>query len=305
MDTRDSIDSAGGPGMEADERFHAVVAANVRLAIDEDVGSGDITARLVAESARAHAEVVTREPGTFCGRPWVEETCRQLEPGIELQWHVADGDDVAAGKRLLELDGPARGMLTAERTLLNFAQLLSGVATRTRRFADLIRGTPATLLDTRKTVPGLRLAQKYAVRCGGGANHRMGLFDAYLIKENHIAAAGSVQAAIAAARAQGPGLPVEVEAENMSELDEAIAGDADLIMLDNFSIDQCVEAVARAAGKARLEASGGIDEGTLAAIARTGVDYISVGNLTKAIRPLDLSMRFTRTTRPWTSPPQG
>ena len=293
MDTQHSIGPAGRPGMEADEQFHAAVAANVRLAIDEDIGSGDITARLVEESAQAHAEVITREPGTFCGRPWVQATCRQLEPAIELHWHVADGDDIAAGQLLLDLDGPARGLLTAERTLLNFAQLLSGVATRTRRYAELIRGTRARLLDTRKTVPGLRLAQKYAVRCGGGANHRMGLYDAYLIKENHIAAAGSVQAAVARARALGPGLPVEVEVENMSELDEALAAGTDLIMLDNFSVGQCAAAVTRAGGRAQLEASGGIDEKTLAAIARTGVDYISVGNLTKAVRPLDLSMRFT------------
>ena len=193
---------------------------------------------------------------------------------------------------ILELAGPARGLLTAERTLLNFAQLLSGVATKTRRYVDLIRGTRATLLDTRKTLPGLRLAQKYAVRCGGGGNHRMGLFDAYLVKENHIAAAGSIGAAVARARAQNPTAPLEVEVENFAELDEAIDAGADLIMLDNFPVEQCTQAVARTGGRAKLEASGGIDELGLAAIARTGVDYVSVGNLTKAIRPLDLSMRF-------------
>ena len=278
--------------MKIDDEFRAAVAAHVKTAIDEDIGSGDITARLVPESARAQARVVTREAGVFCGRPWVAETCRQIEPCIELRWRVDDGDDIAPQQTLLDLQGPARGLLTAERTLLNFAQLLSGVATRTQRYANLIRGTRAQLLDTRKTVPGLRLAQKYAVSRGGGQNHRMGLFDAYLIKENHIAAAGSIPAAIARARALDARLAVEVEVESMTELDEAIAAGADRILLDNFSIEQCTQAVTRTGGKATLEASGGIDERTLAAIANTGVDYVSVGNLTKVVRPLDLSMRF-------------
>ncbi len=281
--------------MQFDDQFWAAVAANVQAALDEDVRSGDISARLVPEAAWAQARVATREAGVFCGRPWVEETCRRVEPRIELRWRVDDGDEIAPEQTLVDLAGPARGLLTAERTLLNFAQLLSGVATRTRRCADLIQGTRAKLLDTRKTVPGLRLAQKYAVRRGGGRNHRMGLFDAYLIKENHIAAAGSIGAAVARARALDAQPAVEVEVESMTELDEAIAAGADRIMLDNFSIEQCVAAVARTAGAAQLEASGSIDEQTLAAIARTGVDYISVGGLTKAVRPLDLSMRFIDT----------
>ena len=278
--------------MQTDEQFQTAVATQVRAAIEEDVGSGDITASLVPQAALARARVITREAGVFCGKPWVSEVCRQVEPRIELQWRADDGDDIAPEQLLLELAGPARGLLTAERTLLNFAQLLSGVATRTRRYAGLIRGTRATLLDTRKTVPGLRLAQKYAVRCGGGENHRMGLFDAYLIKENHIVSAGSIGSAVSAARALNPSAPLEVEVESLAELDEAVAAGADLIMLDNFPAEDCVAAVAGTRGKARLEASGGIDEDSLTAIARTGVDYVSVGDLTKTIRPLDLSMRF-------------
>lgn len=277
-----------------DEAFRAAVAANVKLALAEDLGSGDLTAQLIAPEAKAKAEVVTREPGLFCGRPWVEETCRQADPGIALRWQVADGDQIAAGQALLELQGRARSLLSVERTLLNFAQLLSGTATRTRRWAALVKGSRAQLLDTRKTIPGLRLAQKYAVRCGGGGNHRMGLFDAYLIKENHIAAAGSIAAALQRARALNPGLPVEVEAESLAQLDEALAAGAERILLDNFSVQQCAAAVARAAGRAKLEASGGIDQGSLAAFARTGVDYISAGALTKNVQPLDFSMRFVQ-----------
>ena len=277
-----------------DEAFRAAVAANVKLALAEDLGGGDLTAQLIAPEAKAKAEVVSREPGLFCGRPWVEETCRQADPGIALRWQVADGDEIAAGQALLELQGRARSLLSAERTLLNFAQLLSGTATRTRRWAALVEGSRAQLLDTRKTIPGLRLAQKYAVRCGGGGNHRMGLFDAYLIKENHIAAAGSIAAALERARALNPGLPVEVEAETLAQLDEALAAGAERILLDNFSAPQCAAAVARAAGRAKLEASGGIDESNLAAFAQTGVDYVSAGALTKNVQPLDFSMRFVQ-----------
>ena len=278
--------------MQIDQKFQAAVETQVRAAIEEDVGSGDITANLVPELALARARVTTREAGVFCGKPWVSEVCRQVEPRIELHWQTDDGLEVAPEQTLLELAGPARGLLTAERTLLNFAQLLSGAATRTRRYADRVRGTQATLLDTRKTVPGLRLAQKYAVRCGGGTNHRMGLFDAFLIKENHILAAGSIGAAVAAARALDPTAPLEVEVESLAELEEAVAAGADRIMLDNFTPGECAEAAARTRGKAKLEASGGIDEDSLAAMARTGVDYVSVGHLTKTVRPLDLSMRF-------------
>ena len=274
------------------EAFRAAVAANVKLALEEDLGRGDLTAQLIPPQAKAAAKVVTRSAGIFCGQPWVDETCRQTDPDIALRWQVADGDAIAAGQELLDLQGRARSLLTAERTLLNFAQLLSGTATRTRRWAALVKGARAQLLDTRKTIPGLRLAQKYAVRCGGGGNHRMGLFDAYLIKENHIAAAGSVAAALKRARSLNPGLPVEVEAENLAQLDEALAAGADCILLDNFSVQQCAAAVARAAGRVKLEASGGIHEGNLAAIARTGVDWVSVGALTKEAQPLDFSMRF-------------
>ena len=281
--------------MQNDHQFQAAIESCVRAAIEEDVGSGDITARLVPRTSSARARVFTREAGIFCGQPWVAEICRQIEPRIELHWLAGDGDDIAPDQVLLELAGPARGLLTAERTLLNFAQLLSGVATRTRRFVAMVQGTPATLLDTRKTLPGLRLAQKYAVRCGGGENHRLGLFDAYLIKENHIVAAGSIRAAVATARTLNPKVRLEVEVESAAELDEAVAAGADLIMLDNFSAEECADAVARTRGKAKLEASGGIDEGSIASIARTGVDYISVGSLTKAVRPLDLSMRFVDT----------
>ena len=281
--------------MQIDRHLKAAVEAQVRAAIEEDVATGDITAALVPEPALARARVITREAGVFCGKPWVAETCRRIEPRIELHWRTDDGGEIAPEQTLLELAGPARGLLTAERTLLNFAQLLSGVATRTRRYVDRIRGTGATLLDTRKTVPGLRLAQKYAVRCGGGENHRVGLFDAYLIKENHILAAGSIASAVAAARALDPRALLEVEVESVAELEEAAAAGADRIMLDNFSPEQCVDAVARTRGRTRLEASGGIDEDSLAAIARTGVDYVSVGDLTKTIRPLDLSMRFLDT----------
>ena len=278
--------------MGDDQEFQAAVAANVRAAIDEDVGSGDISALLVPQSSRARATMITREAGVFCGRPWVAETCRQIDASIELHWHTDDGEAIAPQQVLLELAGPARGLLTAERTMLNFAQLLCGVATQTRRYLDLIGNTGTKLLDTRKTVPGLRIAQKYAVRCGGGTNHRMGLFDAYLVKENHILAAGSITAAVKRAQALNPGLPVEVEVESLRELDEALAAGADLILLDNFSVEQCATAVVRTGGKANLEASGGIDEHSLAAAARTGVDYVSVGGLTKTVQPLDLSMRF-------------
>lgn len=274
------------------EAFRAAVAANVKLALEEDLGSGDLTAQLIPSQAKAAAKVVTRNSGVFCGQPWVDETCRQTDPAIALRWQVADGEEIAAGQELLDLQGPARSLLTAERTLLNFAQLLSGTATRTRRWVALVKGTRAQLLDTRKTIPGLRLAQKHAVRCGGGGNHRMGLFDAYLVKENHIAVAGSVAAALERARSLNPGLPVEVEAESLAQLDEALAAGAERILLDNFSAEQCAAAVARAAGRAKLEASGGINEGNLAAIARTGVDWVSVGALTKDVRPLDFSMRF-------------
>jgi len=268
------------------------VRAGVAAALAEDVGSGDITAALIPQDAQASATVISRDDGVHCGNPWVLETCSRVDAGIRVELLQGDGDAIAAGDALCRLRGPARGLLTAERTLLNFVGLLSGTATRTRRFVRLIEHTRARLLDTRKTVPGLRLAQKYAVRCGGGHNHRVGLFDAFLIKENHIAAAGGIAAAVAAARRGQPDRPVEVEVESLDELEAAVAAGADRVLLDNFSLADTWSAVATAGGKVALEASGGIDETNITAIAEAGVDYISVGSITKKVVPLDLSMRF-------------
>jgi nicotinate-nucleotide pyrophosphorylase (carboxylating) len=276
----------------ADELADAV-GESVRAALAEDVGTGDITAELIAPDARATAEVITRDAGVFCGAPWVLETCAQVDPAIEVTLHCADGDRVSPGQTLFALSGPARGLLTAERTMLNFVQLLSGTATAARRYVDLIAGTRARLLDTRKTVPGLRMAQKYAVHCGGGHNHRIGLFDAFLIKENHLAAAGGIAPAVARARELYPDRPVEVEVESLDELDQALAAGADIALIDNFSLEDTSAAVTLAAGRMELEASGGIDEATITEIARAGVDYISLGVITKRVIPLDLSMRFT------------
>lgn len=268
------------------------VARNVSDALKEDVGAGDVSAQLIPAGELAAAQVITRQEGVFCGLPWVVETARQVDPNISVDARVADGDRVRADQTLFRLTGPAASMLTAERTMLNFVQLLSGTATRTAAYCDLLRGSSTVLLDTRKTIPGLRIAQKYAVTCGGGRNHRLGLYDAYLLKENHIAAAGSITAAIAEARKANPGMSLEVEVENLQELDEAIAAGADIAMVDNFSITDTVTAVERAAEKIKLEASGGIDEKSIIEIAATGVDYISIGDLTKNIDPMDLSLRF-------------
>jgi len=278
--------------MDLDALLADAIAANVRAALQEDVGSGDVTAQLIAAERTARATVITRQDGTFCGRPWVEETCRQVDARIRIDWHVDDGDLVSAGQTLLELDGPARGLLTSERTMLNFMQLLSGTATLARRYAEAIAGTGVQVLDTRKTLPGLRVAQKYAVRCGGCHNHRLGLYDAFLIKENHIAAAGSIAAAVARARAIAPAAPVEVEVEDIAGLSSAIQAGADIVMLDNFSLDLMREGVAVNGRRVKLEASGGVSESTIGDIAATGVDFISVGEITKKVMPLDLSMRF-------------
>ncbi|MDE0421447.1 MAG: carboxylating nicotinate-nucleotide diphosphorylase [Gammaproteobacteria bacterium] len=268
------------------------VKRNVATALAEDVGSGDVSADLIDAQTHARARIVTREPGVFCGRAWAEETCRQVDPAIRLDWRVDDGAQIEADDVLVDLDGPARGLLTAERTVLNFLQLLSATATRTRRFVDAVVGTGAVILDTRKTLPGLRVAQKYAVRIGGGQNHRMGLFDALLLKENHLAATGGVAAAVSEARHRHPGMPVEVEVEDQRQLADAIAAGVDRILLDNFSIDDLHAAVAATEERVALEASGGITLDNIAAVAGTGVDYISVGALTKGVAPLDLSMRF-------------
>jgi len=278
--------------MNLDDLLTDAVERNVREALAEDVGDGDITAQLVAETTRGSAIVITRENAVFCGRAWADEACRQVDPRITLEWSVSDGDEITAGQQLLSLEGPARGLLTVERTLLNFLQLLSGTATLARSYRDRIVGTKLRVLDTRKTLPGLRIAQKYAVRCGGCDNHRLGLFDAFLIKENHIAAAGSIAAAVERARQIGPGRPVEVEVENIEEFRTALIAGADIIMLDDFSETDVREAVAINQGQAKLEVSGGVTHSTIAAIAASGVDFVSIGDITKRVQPIDLSMRF-------------
>ena len=232
----------------------------------------------------------------LAGRPWVEATCKAFDPNITLHWPAVEGADIAPNGIVFEMNGSSRALLTVERTLLNFLQTLSGVATTVRRLTQELEGTHTRLLDTRKTLPGLRIAQKYAVGIGGGQNHRLGLFDAFLIKENHIMAAGSIAAAVAQARALAPGKPVEVEVENATQLDEALSADADIIMLDNFSLTDMKTAVIHTAGRARLEASGGIQAGNLRVIAETGVDYISMGAVTKDVKAIDLSMRFIDST---------
>lgn len=270
----------------------AALAANVTSALVEDIGHGDITAGLIPEDRVATARVITRDTMVLAGKLWVEATFMAVDPQLHLQWLVDEGQEVSAGSTLFEVTGKARSLLTAERTALNFLQTLSATATHTRELSTLISGTKAKLLDTRKTLPGLRVAQKYAVLIGGGENHRMGLYDAFLIKENHIMAAGSIAAAISTARAHAPGKMVEVEVETQDELSQAIAAGADRIMLDNFSLDAMRDAVAYTAGRAQLEASGGVNKTSLRAIAETGVDYISLGTLTKDIKAIDLSMRL-------------
>lgn len=267
------------------------VTSSVSRALAEDVRDGDITAALVPEQEWVRARVITREDGIFCGRLWVEETCRQLDSRLAVSWEVTDGDRVNADQALYFLEGPARSMLTAERTALNFVQLLSGTATLAHRYAALIAHTKARVLDTRKTIPGLRLAQKYAVLAGGASNHRIGLFDAYLIKENHIEAAGSIAAAVSAAKSLQPGAPVEIEVESLEQLSAAIDAGADRVMLDDFSLAQTREGVELAAGRVEIEASGGVNFETIVPIAETGVDYISIGDITKRVQPMDLSMR--------------
>jgi len=266
----------------------------VSRALDEDIRTGDVTASLVDPGKNAHATIITRQSAVVCGRPWVDEVLRQVDATIIAKWHVEDGDQVQAGAMLLELTGKARSLLTAERTALNFLQLLSGTATRTRNYVQMVEGTGATLLDTRKTIPGLRLAQKYAVKTGGAENHRIGLFDAFLIKENHIEAAGSITAAINAARKLQGDLRVEVEVESLEQLGEAILANPDWIMLDNFTLGDMRKAVDMASTTGiKLEASGGIETSDeLKKIASTGVDYISIGALTKHNEAIDLSMRL-------------
>lgn len=266
------------------------IEAQVRRALDEDVGDGDLTAALVPAGQAARASVLARESAVLCGREWFDWTFRLLDPEVRVEWRRLDGDALSAGDTVCELAGPARAILTGERTALNFLQLLSGTATTARDLVSAVSGTGAQVLDTRKTVPGLRLAQKYAVRCGGAANHRIGLFDAILVKENHIIAAGSIAAAVSDAKRAG--VMVEVEVETLEELRQALDSDADRALLDNFTLDGLREAVALAKGDIELEASGNVDRETIRAIAETGVDYISVGALTKHVRAVDFSMRF-------------
>ena len=275
----------------------AEIERNVCAALAEDVGSGDLTAQLVDSNSVRRATIVSRENAVLCGTAWFERCFKTLDPAISVSWQAADGDRVVPDQLLCQLEGPARALLTGERTALNFLQLLSGVASKARRYSDAIAGTRAQIVDTRKTLPGLRLAQKYAVKCGGGGNHRLGLYDAILIKENHIIAAGSIAAAIAAANAvaattAGRCKFIQVEVENADELQQALAAGARMILLDNMSLAQMRDAVAITAGRAILEASGNVTLETLRAIAETGVDRISIGALTKDVSALDLSMRF-------------
>ncbi|HXR90635.1 MAG TPA: carboxylating nicotinate-nucleotide diphosphorylase [Steroidobacteraceae bacterium] len=267
----------------------------VAAALREDIRSGDVTALLVPDTQVAHGRVITREDAVLCGQPWVDETFRRLDPSIRLDWRAHDADRVRPNQTVFEIQGPARAVLTGERTALNFLQLLSGTATHTRLFVEAVAGTGCTILDTRKTLPGLRTAQKYAVRCGGAHNHRIGLFDMVLIKENHIAAAGSISAAIAAAKRVSRGLKIEVEVESLAGLQEALAAAPDIILLDNFdnvTLAKAVKLTRSRSHTVKLEASGNVTLETVRAIAATGVDYVSVGSLTKHVRGTDLSMRF-------------
>ncbi|HHQ4561183.1 carboxylating nicotinate-nucleotide diphosphorylase [Aeromonas sp. R4-1] len=283
--------------------FQQDVSRAVRAALLEDLGdalttldqpdaSADITAQLIPADRISSARVITREAGVFCGQPWVDEVFVQLGGDVKVEWKVQDGEVLSPNQELFRLHGPARLLLTGERNALNFVQTLSGVATLTARYVAELEGTDCRLLDTRKTIPGLRTAQKYAVTCGGGKNHRIGLYDAYLIKENHILACGGIAEAINEARHLNPGKPVEVEVESLAELEQALAAKADIVMLDNFDVAMMREAVAINQGRAKLEVSGNVTLDTLAEFAATGVDFISVGALTKHVRALDLSMRF-------------
>lgn len=272
----------------------AAIEADVRRALAEDIGDGDLTARLLPAGQRTEAEIITREDMVLCGRDWAEACFRALDPGVVVEWGHADGDRLAANTRLCRIEGAGRGIVSAERCALNFLQTMSGTATTTRRYADALAHSKTRVLDTRKTLPGLRLAQKYAVRCGGGTNHRIGLFDAVLIKENHIATAGSIAAAIANARTVAGDRMVEIEVENLREFGDALAARPDRIMLDELSDEDVRTAVRRNAGQVELELSGGVSFERLAEIAELGVDFVSVGALTKHVRAIDLSLRVLR-----------
>jgi nicotinate-nucleotide pyrophosphorylase (carboxylating) len=282
-----------------DDRLRIEIGRNVAAALAEDVGGGDLTALLISSRAQASGTVVAREAAVICGTDWFDATFAAISPAATVHWHVREGDFASPGQALCNVFAPARALLTAERTALNFLQLLSAVATVTRRYVEAVAGTKARIVDTRKTLPGLRLAQKYAVTVGGGLNHRMGLYDGILIKENHIIAAGGVKKAVKAAQAIAPlGVFVEVEVENINELRAALGAGAEMILLDNMSLDEMAEAVRITAGRAVLEASGGVDLEKVRAIAATGVDRISIGSLTKNVKAIDLSMRFMDGGRP-------
>lgn len=271
----------------------AAIEGDVRRALDEDVGSGDLTAELIPADRQLQATVITRENAVLCGTAWFDIVFRLLDPAVQVSWTAADGEQVEANQTLCHLDGPARSILTGERTALNFLQTLSGTATSARRYVDAVAGTGVQILDTRKTLPGLRMAQKYAAVCGGCRNHRIGLFDAILIKENHIAAAGSITAAMGAARRLHPDVHVEVETENLDELREALAAGADSIMLDEYSLDDMKTARQIAGPNYLLEASGDVNLETIRTVAETGVSFISIGGITKHVQAVDLSMRYS------------
>lgn len=268
------------------------LGATVAAALAEDIGTGDATARLIGADTRATATVITREVAVQAGRPWFDEVFRQIDPDVRIAWRHADGSVLSANDVVCELEGAARSLVTGERTALNFLQTLSGTASVTREYVQALAGTRTRLLDTRKTLPGLRRAQKYAVRCGGGYNHRAGLYDGVLIKENHVAAAGSVTAAIAAVRGAGVQLPIEIEVERLDQIEPALVAGADMLLLDNFDFDTMRAAVRLVAGRVKLEASGGFGLADLSAVGATGVDFVSVGSLTKHLRATDLSMRI-------------
>ena len=280
------------------DALHAIeetVTRDVTRALEEDVGTGDLTARLIPPGRTATARLMTRQDGVLCGSEWLNRTFEELDPDVEIFWHHQDGEDVVAGSSLCEIEGMARAMLTAERTAINFVQLLSGVATHTRQFVNLVKGTRAKIVDTRKTLPGLRMAEKYAVRVGGGTNHRIGLFDGILLKENHIMAAGSIRAALEQASHDADasdGVFVQVEVETLEQLREALDAGARMILLDNFDLARMREGVKIAGDRAELEASGGVSLKNVREIAETGVHRISIGALTKDVRAMDLSMRF-------------
>jgi nicotinate-nucleotide pyrophosphorylase (carboxylating) len=282
------------------ELLHKTILRNISMALDEDIGSnfmtdsGDITAQLIPETEQAHARILTRESMVLAGRPWVDALFAQLDPTVKVTWLAEEGQHLVANTVFLELSGSARSLLTGERAALNFIQTLSGVATRVAEHVQLLEGLPTKLLDTRKTLPGLRIAEKYAVTIGGGQNHRLGLFDVFLIKENHILASGGIQQAIDTARRIAPNKPVEVEVETFDELNLALDAGADIIMLDNFSNDDMRRAVIHTAGRSKLEASGNITHVNLRSVAETGVDYISMGTLTKDVKAIDLSMRLVK-----------